>query len=266
MVATVMTAPHALARLIVLVLVAPSGCNSEAVSSTNGGEQGGTGTGTTSTTSTSTTEEPGDSGTESGSGSSGEETLGESSSTGSLECVPPADDALSGATTTITIRNDAAEPRFVVAAGDCGKDTLEVLVDGELVVHDHDGVVVTVCAQCQNQCGNGSTPGLIINPGQTADVDWNGGFWTPTERSQACALEACEDEPNPPTSCQVLQAMDEGINYTARVHVLDTCPFGDAEACGCDEDVCAYNVKSPTTDDMVEATAVFPTGASIVLE
>lgn len=143
-----------------------------------------------------------------------------------------------------------------------------MVVDGEVINHDHAGVFVFTCGKCQNPCGNGSTPGLIINPGQSAELQWNGGFWAETERSEACTAEACGDDPNLDTTCSILQAFEAGADFTVRVRALETCPQGDDESCTCDDDVCPYSGErlSGEFDTVVEGTVTFPEGTTLVLE
>jgi len=195
---------------------------------------------------------------------------GESSSTSGVveECVLPEGEELSGSMTMITIRNDAAEPRYVIATGDWGNGIFEVVVDGSVVNHDHDDAFFTACDQCLNSCGNGSAPGLIINSGATTAIPWNGGVWAPSERSEACTAEFCDEDPagGSPESCSVLRSFDDGADYTVRIQVYDACPQGDEDQCTCEDGVCPYSTDTFGGGATLEASTTFPEGATIVIE
>lgn len=252
--------------LLVLLTACAWACDSETTASTEG-EQGGTSS-TTAGAGSETTD--GDEGTE----STAMAETSESSSTGEAVCELPQADALGGSTATITIENTTDEPRFVspYSTLSCNYSQVEVLLDGEPVLWDHAGAYPTSCTECYSGgCSDGGTDGLIINPGQTAEISWNGGYWETTTLSETCGLEACEGSQNwvegdsVPSECHVLRAM-EGAAYTARVNVFDTCPL-EEEDCGCDEDVCEVFWYWPRVGDYtVEAGADFPAGATVVLE
>jgi hypothetical protein len=190
-------------------------------------------------------------------------------------CDPPVDDEPGPAMATITIRNDTEEPRFITpwSPFTCNYAKLEILIDGESVHWDHSRVFNYGCDACGWGCSDGGDMGLIINPGATAEVLWNGAAWTMTDLSEACALEVCEQDPHwrasngLPSECEVLRNLD-AVEYVARVQVYDACPLGaGGEACACDQDVCEVFFYEPGVGDYTaEATATFPDGATIVLE
>lgn len=254
-----------------LFLMVSVACSTDPVGGTSGADsQGATGGAAGTTGSTGEAEEDTEPG---GSEETGSESSG--SEGGASVCVPPEDEELGGTTTVITIRNNTDTPRFLspYAESMCDYDAVQLFVEGEKIHRDHEDVVVTRCDQCDNSCSNGGAPGLIINPGAVAEIPWNGGFWTPTERSEACVVEACEElpgwDPNGAvqTPCSVLRSLEDGVEYTARIHVLDACPIGDADACACDKGVCVFNEDEPSQgDSTVEATAAYPAGADIVLD
>lgn len=261
--------------LLVLLTACAWACDSETTASTDG-EQGGTSSTTTAAGSETT---DGNEGSEStfmteGSESSSTGEGSESSTSGEAVCELPQGDSLGGSTATITIENTTDEPRFVspYSTLPCNYSQVEVLLDGEPVLWDHEGAYPTSCIECRGGgCSDGGTDGLIINPGQTAEVSWNGGYWEMTALSETCGLEACEGSQNwvegdsVPSQCHVLRAM-EGAAYSVRVNVFDTCPL-EEEDCGCDEDVCEVFYYWPKVGDYtVEAGADFPAGATVVLE
>ena len=185
-------------------------------------------------------------------------------------CEPPLSDEPGPSMATITIRNDAEEPRFIAPWSPfaCNYAKLEILVDGASVHWDHERAYPQACDDCWWGCSDGGDMGLVINPGATAEVRWNGAAWTTTPLSEACALEACAEDPSwLPTNCEVLRNL-EAVEYVARVHVFDTCPDGVSEdACACDEDVCEIFFYEPGMGEhTAEAGATFPNGATIVLQ
>ncbi|MEM6295117.1 MAG: hypothetical protein AAGA54_27850 [Myxococcota bacterium] len=232
---------------------------------------GGTGGGTT------TTQDPG---SETDAPDPGDDTDGDddpdgsesSSSGGDADvCVFPQGDELDGSMTIITIRNDAAEPRYMLPSSNffCSAPQFELILDGESVLADGPGAAPFRCETCDGTCNPGSGTGLVINPGATAEIAWNGGYWSAVERSEACGQEACEDIPgfeddSPATACEVLRAMGTQ-DYTVRVAVSQTCP-SDEESCMCEDDVCPFPTKARSAEFTVEASATFPEAASLVLE
>lgn len=213
-------------------------------------------------------------GAETSGSTSGDETSG-STSTGEAQCEPPQDDALGSSGATITIENTTTEPRFVSPYSGivCNYAQVEVLVEDEPVLWDHAGTFPNSCTTCSYGCSDGGAQGLIINPGQTVEIPWNGGYWGSAALSEACGREACEAEPNwveedgVPAECQVLRAMKD-VEYTVRLNVFDTCPDSvEPDACSCDEDVCEVFFYEPSAGEYtVEAGATFPAGATVVLE
>lgn len=213
---------------------------------------------------------------ETASGSESTGAAGGSESTGAGEplCELPEDDVLD-AGTTITIENATDAPRYISPYSSflCNYGQLEVLIDGEPVLWDHERAYPQRCTDCAYGCSDGGMDGLVIAPGQTAEIAWNGGYWGDETLSEACGTEICDGggdfEPTGvPAQCQALRAM-EALEYTARVHVFDTCPDGLAEsdACDCPDGVCETFFYEPTEGEYTaEATAVFPAGAAIVLE
>lgn len=191
-----------------------------------------------------------------------------SSSAGEPRCELPQNDAVGSAVTTITIANTTAEPRFIspYSTALCNYSQVEVLLGGEPVLWDHEATYPNACTICEFGCSDGGTEGFIINPGQVAEVLWNGGFWQGTTRSEACTLEACGSDDGA-HECEVLRVMDE-VEYTVRVNVFDACPESvEPDACACDEGVCEVFFYEPRAGDYtVEATATFPAGAAVVLE
>lgn len=196
-----------------------------------------------------------------------------STSAGEAQCELPQDEALGDAVATITIENNTAEPRFVSPYSSfvCNYAQIEVLLGGEPVLWDHPEASPVDCSTCSYGCSDGGTHGLIINPGQIAEIPWNGGYWENSALSEACGREACEGSPNwvegdaIPDACQVRRTM-QATEYSVRVNVFDTCPL-EPDACGCDEDVCEVFFYEPQRGDYaVEAEAVFPAGATVVIE
>lgn len=253
-------------RLLLLLTATTWACDSDTAASTDGGQSG--------TSSTSAETEPeGTDGSEStnAGGTSG------STSTGEAVCELPQDETLDGSEVTITIENATDEPRFVSPYSiiECNYSPVEVLVDGEPIRWDHEGAFHLRCTQCRpGGCSDGGAEGLIINPGQTAEISWNGGVWANTPLSEACGQEACdaseswvEGDALPP-ECQVIRPMED-IAYTVRVNVFDTCPGSvvERDGCTCDDDVCETFFYEPSAGEYtVEVDATFPAGASIVLE
>ncbi len=255
---------HALTSLALASLLLP-GC-SDPEGPTPDGNAGGTGT-TTAADPGSETEasEPG-----ADTDADDDEPAGEDSSSSGGDadvCDLPENDAL-GDAVAITIRNDSAEPRFIVAEGFCGQEPFEILVDDAVVVHDHPRAFYTACDQCGNLCGNGTSPGLIINPGQSAEVEWNGGYWAAVDRPEACTEQICAENPGetPSESCSVLQSIENGMEFGVRVYVHETCPQGDEDDCTCDDDVCPYGAEEVSGGTIVEALGTFPEGATLVIE
>lgn len=257
-------------RLLLLLAALTSACGSDPATTTEGGQS------ETSTTTAGTGTTDGDESSGSTDGASGSASTGEASgsgSTGEAQCEVPQDDALGRSSATITIENTTTEPRFISPYSSfvCNYAQAEVLLDGEPVLWDHAGASPQSCTTCFYGCSDGGAQGLIINPGQTAEISWNGGYWENTPLSEACGREACEAEPNweeedgVPAQCQVRRSMQDAP-YTVRVNVLDTCPL-EPEDCSCDDDVCEVFFYEPSAGDYtVEAAATFPAGATIVLE
>jgi hypothetical protein len=183
-------------------------------------------------------------------------------------CDPPVHDEPGPSMATITIHNGSGEPRFIAPWSPfaCNYAKLEILVDGESLHWDHERVFSYTCDDCGWGCSDGGDMGLVINPGATAEVPWNGAAWSTVELSEACALEVCGDDSSA-FECEVLRNL-ESVEYVARVHIHDACPYDvDAEACVCDQDVCEIFFYEPGMgQSTAEASAIFPAGATIVLE
>lgn len=262
-----------------LLLTATTGaCDSGTAETSTTADDGSATTSTTTGMGSETTD--GDSVSDStNSGEATTSTTGETSgstSTGEAVCELPQGDVLDGSEVTITIENTADEPRFISPFSEafCNYSQVEIHVDGEAILWDHAGAFPQSCTTCRSGCSDGGTDGLIINPGQTAEISWNGGYWGNTPLSESCGLEACEDSEVwvegdwVPDECQVLRAMEDTA-YTVRVNVFDTCPdaITQRDACSCDGDVCEVFYYEPRAGDYtVEANANFPAGVAIVLE
>ncbi len=197
----------------------------------------------------------------------------DASSTGVAACELPENDELDGSMITISIENRTDETRYIspYSSFGCNYSQFELVLDGEPVLWDHASTSASTCSICGVGCSDGGADGLVIGPGQTAEVQWNGGYWASTTRSEACAVEACESIPGATMGaleCDVLRAMTEA-EYTIRVNVFDTCPASLEEAgdCECDGQVCEAFFYEPRPGDYtVEATETFPAGAVILLE
>lgn len=265
-------------RLLLLLTATTWACDSGTAESSTSTDGGSATTSTTAGTGSETTEGGSVSESTNGdetSGSTTDETSG-STSTGEAMCELPQGDRLDGSELTITIENTADEPRFISPFSEaiCNYSQVEIHVDGEPILWDHAGASPQTCTTCNFGCSDGGADGLIINPGQTAEISWNGGFWGNTPLSESCGLEACESSEvwvegdSVPDECQVLRAMED-TEYTVRVNVFDTCPDAVVErgACSCDGGVCEVFYYEPRAGDYtVEASANFPAGATIVLE
>lgn len=267
--------------LLLLLTAATWACDSGTAESSTTTDEGSAttdeGSATTSTTAgTGSETTDGDSVSESTNGdeattSATGETSG-STSTGEAVCELPEGDVLDGSELTITIENTADEPRFISPFSEafCNYSQVEIHVDGEAILWDHASAFPRSCSTCSHGCSDGGAEGLIINPGQTAEISWNGGYWGNTPLSEPCGLEACEDSEADGvlSECQVLRAMQDTA-YTVRLNVFDTCPDAvvERDACSCDGDVCEVFYYEPQAGEYtVEASADFPAGASIVLE
>ena len=206
-------------------------------------------------------------------GDSGETDEDGASSTGEPACELPEDDELDGSMITISIQNRTDETRYIspYSSFGCNYSQFELVLDGEPVLWDHASTSASTCSICGVGCSDGGADGLVIGPGQTAEVQWNGGYWASTTRSEACAVEACESIPGATMGaleCDVLRAMTEA-EYTIRINVFDTCPASLEEAgdCDCDGEVCEAFFYEPRPGDYtVEATETYPAGAVVILE
>ena len=183
----------------------------------------------------------------------------------------PLNDVL-GRGTTITIENTSDAVRYLspFSSFSCNYGQLQILIDGQPVLWDHAEAYPERCTDCGFGCSDGGTEGLVLAPGASAEIAWNGGYWGLETLDDACGPEICEPQvsnPSLPQQCQALRAM-EAVEYTARVHVFDTCPAEfDQDACACPDGVCEAFFYEPVEGDYtVDATAVFPAGATIVLE
>jgi hypothetical protein len=204
----------------------------------------------------------------SGDGDTSTSTSETDSETGSA-CEPPAD-ATPSETAMITIRNDRAEQIYVLpySSFGCNYGQVEIEVDGAPVLWQHGGTYPFSCSSpdlCFYGCSDGGAMGLVINPGATAEIPWNGGVWTSTPMSQACIDAAgCVDGPAL-DSCDVLELV-EG-DYLVRVNLTATCQVTD-ECMACTDGVCEVFWYEPSTSDVSESfevTAAFPAGAQIVV-
>jgi hypothetical protein len=182
-------------------------------------------------------------------------------------CELPSDAPLGPDTATITIRNDSAVPAYVLPNSPfgCNYSQIQIEVDGQPVKWDHWGVYRLPCDECEWGCSDGGANGLIVNPGASAEVVWNGGIWPSESLSPECvALGLCNG--NPLTECEV-RANFTG-EYTAIVELAQDCPGDDQAACACAEDVCPLFVYEPGYFEVwqrFEASASFPAGAEIVI-
>ena len=184
------------------------------------------------------------------------------------ECVLPQDDDSIHATATITIRNDASEPRYVLPKSqfNCNYPKLQIDIDGANVLWDHPGAYPQACNGdlCNWGCSDGGSMGLMINPGATATVEWNGAVWASEPVSEFCADLSCGGFIE---QCDARRAY-ESVDYVARVLLSEQCPnLPECEAC--DQDVCEIFVYEPSaieTWNSIEAAATFPAGAEIVLD
>ncbi len=193
-------------------------------------------------------------------------TAGETAAT----CELPESDSPSQ-TAMITVRNNSDAPAFVLPKSDfsCNYDLLELELDGELIQYDHEGIYPVGCDErlCGYGCSDGGDQGLIINPGATASIPWNGARWVWESLSQTC-VESFECEYGEAgDACQVRRLVGE-LQYTARVRLAELCPEVEGQ-CPCDGDVCEVFVYEPNyieTWKTFEAAATFPDGAAIVIE
>ncbi len=197
----------------------------------------------------------------------------DASSTGEPSCELPENDELDGSMITISIENRTDETRYISPYSSfiCNYSQFELVLDGEPVLWDHASTSASACSICGVGCSDGGADGLVISPGQTAEVQWNGGYWASTTRSEACAVEACESTPSAAMGaleCDVLRAMTQA-EYTIRINVFDTCPASLEEGgdCDCDGEVCEAFFYEPRPGDYtVEATETYPAGAVVILE
>jgi hypothetical protein len=169
----------------------------------------------------------------------------------------------------ITINNARDVPVYVIpySTFGCNYGKVEIEVGGEPVLWQHGGTYAYDCSGplCDWGCSDGGSQGFIINPGATAEVEWNGGVWTETTLSDACRAEAaCLNDPGP--TCNVLGVV-EG-QYLVRVNLSATCPVTD-ECMACTDGVCEVFFYEPSAAEVSEsftASAVFPAGVDIVID
>lgn len=229
-----------------------------------------TGTGTdTESAGTTTTESTTDGATSTSVGTESPTSTGIGTTDEPPVCEPPVNEEPGQAGATITIRNAGAIPVYVLPKSQfvCNYTQIEIDIDGVNVHWDHPGVYPYPCdaTRCQWGCSDGGWDGLIINPGATAEIPWNGAVWADETLSDACVEEFC---PQGGVECEARRALTD-VTYTARVQITDTCP-GELDVCeACVEGVCnlfVYEPNSFPTLQSFEATATFPEGAAIVIE
>jgi hypothetical protein len=185
-------------------------------------------------------------------------------------CVLPESDMPGNATATVTIRNDSAEVAYVLPKSPFGCDytKFQIDIDGATVLWDHPGVYPATCGpeSCDYGCSDGGDQGLIINPGASIELSWNGGIWVTEQLSAACTAEIdCLD--NPMTQCQVRQVYED-VDYTVRVQLAEACPGEEPECMSCAAGVCEIFVYEPSSYDTwksFEATGTFPAGVEVVI-
>lgn len=202
------------------------------------------------------------------------ETEGDSESSESSEtsegedvCELPAN-ASPDAAVPISIRNDRDVAIYAMpySSFGCNYAQVEIDIDGAPVLWHHAGTYAYDCSGelCGWGCSDGGAMGLIINPGETAELSWSGGYWASAALPEACMAElGCDNDPG--DSCQALELVDPGTPYTVRVNLSETCPVDD-ECMACTEGVCEVFFYEPEPgSETVEASASFPEGAALVV-
>lgn len=200
---------------------------------------------------------------------SGSEQGSEDTDTDTGEVCEPPVNATPSETATIRVRNDRDVQIYVLpySSFSCNYGKVEIDVAGEPVLWQHPGTYAYDCSEplCDWGCSDGGDMGWIINPGATAELEWNGGVWTDVPLSDACRAEAgCLNDPGP--TCEVLELV-EG-EYNVRVNLTATC-FVEDECMACTEGVCEVFFYEPSTGDVsesFEASAVFPASVEIVVD
>ena len=184
-------------------------------------------------------------------------------------CVWPQDDTPAGTEATITIRNESAAVAYVLPKSpfSCDYTKFQIDIEGEPVRWDHPNIYPVECGPgaCGWGCSDGGDQGLIINPGASVDLSWNGALWRSEELSEACVAEI--ECVNTVSSCEVRQAY-ESVEYTVRVQLAESCPGVEGECAACDAGVCEIFVYEPQafeTWKSFEASATFPEGVEVVI-
>lgn len=171
-------------------------------------------------------------------------------------------------TATISIVNNRDVAIYVIpySSFGCNYGQVEIEVDGAPVLWEHASTYAYDCSGplCDFGCSDGGDSGLYINPGATAEIEWQGGVWTPTPLSDACKAELdCLNEPGP--TCSAL-TIHEG-EYLVRVNLAD-CPI-EEECMACTDGVCEVFFYEPWPGAITEsftASATFPAGVEIVID
>jgi len=187
--------------------------------------------------------------------------------TGSVMCVLPKDEALSGASATIVIRNESSEVRYVQPPSQFASFTIEI--EGKNVLWDSEDTFGNRCNsyQCDWGFSDGDGRGLILPPGASYEFTWNGGVWRDEAIDESCEAELnCT---NKPTFCEVRRPSGD-VEYKVSVALAETCPLDQQETCdACTEGACEINIYEPgglPVWKTVEASGTFPGGVEIVLQ
>ncbi|KIG17303.1 hypothetical protein DB30_03486 [Enhygromyxa salina] len=184
-------------------------------------------------------------------------------------CMLPENDTPTASTATITIRNDSAEVAYLLPKSEfgCNYGKYQIDIEGQNVFHDHPGAYPFACDAnlCDYGCSDGGDMGLVINPGASTELTWNGAVWQRETLSDACITEL--DCVNAATECDV-RKIYESVDYTVRIQLSETCPGVEDECVACDSDVCELFVYEPSgfpTWKSFEASGTFPEGVEIVI-
>ena len=241
--------------------VATSGGGSSATSST---------TSTGSDGATSTTSLGNDSATFTTTDGSGTATAGAS-------CDLPADIPPGDTAITITLTNTSTEPRYVLPNFlTCTSRLVRLaLYDVQPLLWGGDqspeGPPCNGDALCAGfGCSDSSYPGLVLSPGASHVISWDGMIWDKATVPMACADDpACAMPENLPDSCYFLRALAQG-SYTATVALSETCPAdGPGASCDCAADSCPIDVSNSDPHPVwqtFQATADFPQGVEILIQ
>ncbi len=267
---------------IVFALLAVAACGDDQAT-------GSSGTGTSATTSaggsasaTSTTS-AGESTSTTATTSASDSASTTATTTAGGACMLPTDDPPGAASMSITITNDSNEARFLLpdllyctsrlVRLDAGDPPSTLTWGG-----DRDAGATPECSSGQlcgdvPGCSDGTYPGLVLSPGASHTVTWDGYHWASLPVPNTCAdlPSVCAEPSYFSGDCAALRAIADATQITATVFLADTCPVadGDPTACACAQDSCpisVYDGDLPPNPQAVSVTGQYPQDLQIVLQ